>query len=164
MSEKNAIVETADGRWEVIGDPPSPELVEYFDSAMRAARETRQMAYAPYSQFQVGACALMDGKFYTGCNVENASYGATICAERNAIAAGIARGAKTIQLIVITTGAEVAVPIGNRSPCGICRQVIAEFSNKNTIVLLDSGRREQEFTGEAVAFAEMLPWQFALEG
>lgn len=83
-------------------------------------------AYAPYSKFHVGAAILLeDGRVFTGCNVENASYGLTICAERNAIFAAVAAGGATkpkIIAVAVTNSQNIAC-----SPCGACRQVIAEF-------------------------------------
>ncbi|MFN6970990.1 MAG: cytidine deaminase [Rheinheimera sp.] len=87
------------------------------------ARAASEQAYAPYSHFPVGvAIQAGSGKIYTGCNVENASYGGTICAERNAIAAAIVAGEREFQALVVFTPQERLTP-----PCGMCRQVIAEF-------------------------------------
>ncbi len=87
------------------------------------AREVAQNAYAPYSNFHVGAALLTDtGNTYLGCNVENASYGLSICAERNAIFNMVANGDKTIKEIAIYVDSEKLFP-----PCGACRQVLAEF-------------------------------------
>lgn len=90
----------------------------------KAAIAVRKNAYAPYSKFQVGA-ALLDnkGNIRTGCNFENASYGATICAERAAVASLVSMGGKKFHEIVIVTATPHGVP-----PCGMCRQVLAEFA------------------------------------
>ncbi|MDO9499479.1 cytidine deaminase [Falsiroseomonas sp.] len=89
-----------------------------------AAEAARDHAYAPYSRFRVGAALLCDdGTIQPGCNLENASYGATICAERVAVGAAIAAGRRRFRAIAIAGPAGIAL-----SPCGICRQVLSEFS------------------------------------
>lgn len=88
-----------------------------------AAESAAAQAYAPYSKFPVGVAILASsGTIYTGCNVENASYGGTVCAERNAIAAAIVAGERTFDALLVYTPQTELTP-----PCGICRQVIAEF-------------------------------------
>lgn len=88
-------------------------------------------AYAPYSDFRVGAAVLLrDGRIFTGCNVENASYGLTICAERNAIFAAVAASAKPPEVVAVAVCNHRQVPC---SPCGACRQVIAEFGPRAVV-------------------------------
>jgi cytidine deaminase len=95
-----------------------------------AAWKAREWAYAPYSGFKVGAALLgSDGGVFSGCNVENISYGLTNCAERVAIGAAIAQGIRTFEKVVVV--ADTSVPI---SPCGACRQVLAEFGVKTVIL------------------------------
>jgi len=92
-------------------------------SLIESAAAVRLLAYAPYSRFSVGAALLTtDGRIFCGCNVENLSFGLTLCAERGALAAAIAKGCLTFSAIAIV--ADTDVPI---SPCGACRQVLAEF-------------------------------------
>jgi cytidine deaminase len=101
---------------------------------IKAATETREKAYAPYSRFKVGAALLTeDGKIYTGCNIENASYSHTICAERVAVFKAVCAGAKSFQAIAIVT--ELDDPA---SPCGACRQVLAEFSEDMKIIMANT--------------------------
>ncbi|HPC83612.1 MAG TPA: cytidine deaminase [Thermoanaerobaculaceae bacterium] len=91
------------------------------DRLFSAARQAQANAWAPYSRFQVGAAVLADdGRVFVGCNMENASFGLTVCAERNALAAAVVAGAKPVAVAVV--GPQVSLP-----PCGACRQVLAEF-------------------------------------
>jgi len=111
-----------------------------------AARDVRRDAHAPYSRFQVGAAVLDErGRVHAGCNVENASYGLTICAERNAVAAAVAAGARSLRAVAIVTR-ERRPPA---TPCGACRQVLAEFGDDEMPVLLagPTGAAEQETLG-----------------
>jgi cytidine deaminase len=94
------------------------------DALFEEAQKAALLAYAPYSHFRVGAALLgADGRVYTGCNVENRSFGLTICAERNALAAAVGRGQRSFTALAIATP-DSAVPVG---PCGACRQVLSEF-------------------------------------
>jgi cytidine deaminase len=101
------------------------------------AAEAAKAAYAPYSHFAVGAALRAeDGRIFTGCNVENASYGLAICAERNAVAHAVAEGAQRFDAVAVMTENGV-------TPCGACRQVLAEFGPEMTVVVGDAagGRR-----------------------
>ena len=116
-----------------------------------AAREAARKAYCPYSHFPVGAAVLTsDGKNYSGCNVENASYGLTICAERNAIFHAVANGTKQIAAVMVYT------PTLNPSaPCGACRQVINEFGPDAEVRSICDGPGEWLFR-----LGELLPAAF----
>ncbi len=109
--------------------PPSQQQIE---SLVQTALLVQQRAYAPYSNFLVGASLLTTtGKIFHGCNVENASYGLAICAERNAITTMVAEGEATIAAMVVVTK-------GGGSPCGACRQVMSEFGDNFPVYLVDS--------------------------
>jgi cytidine deaminase len=97
----------------------------------RQARAAMKHAYAPYSHFHVGAAILLhDGRIFTGCNVENASYGLTICAERSAVFAAVAASPKKPEIMAVAVVNHRGVPC---SPCGACRQVLAEFGPRATV-------------------------------
>ncbi len=101
------------------------------DQLLRVAADIRENAYAPYSSFRVGAAVLADdGRIFAGANVENASYGATICAERAAIFSAVSAGVRKIRSIAIIAAYPMPIP-----PCGMCRQVMSEFG-KNIIVIM----------------------------
>ncbi len=104
---------------------------------LAAAQAAAAHAHAPYSHFRVGAAVRADGRLFTGCNVENASYGLTICAERTAIFAAVAAGARRIEAIALACvdAAADAAP-GLLMPCGACRQVMAEFAGPDLPVTI----------------------------
>jgi len=120
-------------------------------SLFQRACEALQRAYAPYSNFRVGACILAeDGRAFTGCNVENASYGATLCAERVAAAKAVSGGARSFTAIAVAGEFAVAWP------CGVCRQFLNEFAADGMRVIV--GKAGGEF--EVAAFSELLPHAF----
>jgi cytidine deaminase len=109
----------------VTATPPRQKL-------LAAARGARAHAHAPYSRFRVGAAVLDErGRIHAGCNVENASYGLTVCAERNAIASAVAAGARRIRAVAVVTS-------NGATPCGACRQVMSELAAPATPVLIAS--------------------------
>jgi cytidine deaminase len=118
------------------------------------AKEARRNAYAPYSRFEVGAALLtIDGRIFTGANVENASYGVSLCAERAALAAAVGAGARAFRAIAI------AGPPGARSaPCGACRQALAEFETALAVIFADEQGALVETT-----LAALLPDAFGLD-
>lgn len=99
---------------------------------IKKALESREFAYVPYSNFKVGSSILTeDGSIYTGCNIENASFGATNCAERTAIFKAVSEGKKNIQAVCVVGSLERYT-----FPCGICRQVLLEFCKKNCKIII----------------------------
>jgi cytidine deaminase len=129
----------------------------------RLAREAKARAYAPYSGFRVGAALAMDGERFCGANVENASYGGTLCAERSAIATAVSAGRRRLEVLVVTTDADREAALEQRSPCGFCRQVASEFATEGLVVLLDAGDdAEGRLLGDLVPFEALLPWRFRL--
>lgn len=120
---------------------------------INAALKAKEMAYVPYSKFRVGAAVLTDDdKIYTGCNIESASYTPTNCAERTAIFKAVSEGDKNFKAIAITGDSEYTFP------CGVCRQVMREFSKDLTIYIVKNQNEYKEFTLE-----ELLPYSFGPE-
>jgi len=125
------------------------------EALLQAARTARRAAYAPFSGFAVGAAVLADdGRIFAGCNVENRSFGLTLCAERGAVAAAIAAGARSFRAIAVVTDAEPPA-----APCGLCREALAEFCADDLPVHLE-GRDGARLT---VTLGELLPNRFALD-
>ena len=124
-------------------------LQEAVVELVAAAAQAQKMAYAPYSRFPVGAALLAaDDAVYAGCNVENASYGLTICAERNALAHAVLCGAKQFVAVAVVTENGV-------TPCGACRQVLAEFGPRMTVIVADTRSNRRTYS-----LAELLPDAF----
>jgi cytidine deaminase len=121
-----------------------------YASLFKRAHEVCEQSYAPYSHFRVGAALLCeDGSVITGVNVENRSFGLTICAERNAIAAAVTAGETKFKALVIATP-DATYPV---SPCGACRQVISEFMPSSAAVIF--GNAEDSYVASTVG--ELLP-------
>ena len=105
------------------------------EELIRAATAAREFAYAPYSQYKVGAAVLgEDGKIYTGCNIENASYGLTVCAERNAIFKMVGEGCRKFVALAVVTASDAK----DGAPCMACRQVMTEFCKDFDVPVIDS--------------------------
>ena len=123
---------------------------------MAAALMAMQHAYAPYSSFCVGAALLCeDGSIYTGCNVENASYGATICAERTALVKAVSEGKRRFCALAICGGKDGVLNDKPCVPCGVCRQMLSEFCDADFEVYLITNRAAQ-----TVRLGELLPMGF----
>jgi cytidine deaminase len=121
---------------------------------LRAAATALKQAHAPYSRYRVGAALLAsNGKVFTGCNVENASYGLTNCAERTAVFSAVAAGQKRFKAIAVVA-ASARVPF----PCGACRQVLTEFCGPKTPVYIASTKNLAKY--EATTLGELLPKSF----
>lgn len=128
------------------------------EKLIHAVLKARENAYAPYSHYQVGAALLTeDGEIVTGCNVENASYGAACCAERTAVFKAVSEGKKRFQAIAIAGGMEGREPEDYAYPCGICRQVLSEFAGKDdfSVIVVKSTEDYKEYQ-----LSELLPWSF----
>jgi len=122
---------------------------------MVAANEARKFAYTPYSNFKVGAALLTkSGKLYTGCNIENSSYTPTVCAERTAVFKAVSEGESDFAVIAVVGGKEEN-PLEFCSPCGVCRQVLAEFCGADFRILLGNPEKFQSYTVD-----EILPFSF----
>lgn len=125
-------------------------ILEYVDKAIA----TRENAYAPYSKFKVGAVVVDEnGNEIAGANIENGSYGLSNCAERSAIFAAASKGMRKIKLIAVV--ADTTEPV---SPCGACRQVIKEFADDDTIIILGNLKRDYKL----MTMEELLPYGFKL--
>ena len=128
---------------------------------IKMAFEARKYAYAPYSHFKVGAALCAEnGKIYTGCNVENASFGATMCAERTAVFKAVSQGERNFKAIAIVGGLteEERELSGYAYPCGMCRQVLSEFGKPDMkVIVARTAEDYKEFT-----LGELLPESFTL--
>ena len=119
---------------------------------LQKAREAQKNAYVPYSHFRVGAALLCaDGRVFLGCNIENAGYAATICAERTALSSAMAAGARDFVKLAVVSDNDPTYP------CGVCRQVIAELMPQGLLVVQDPDGTVRELTVD-----EILPYAFVL--
>ncbi|KAF8514472.1 cytidine deaminase [Gautieria morchelliformis] len=146
--------------------PTKDERIMLMTAALEARyltsfRQAREAAYSPYSKFRVGAALLSDnGEIIKGANVENASYGAGICAERTAIVKAVSEGVKSYIALAVTS--DVHGPV---APCGICRQVIREFCALEMPILLVHGNWTRNFPDRVkqLTLEELLPYSFGPE-
>ena len=131
------------------------------EALIQEAKKAREKSYSPYSHFQVGAALVgKSGKVYHGCNIENVSYSPTNCAERTAFFKAISEGEKEFVKIAIVGGVEGMEPEELCAPCGVCRQVMNEFCDRNSfeIVLMDGPNKIK-----TLRLAELLPYGFSLD-
>ena len=122
-----------------------------------SALKMRELSYVPYSDFAVGAALLTkDGRIFTGCNVENAAFGPSICAERTAVAKAVSEGAREFAAIAVAGGKGGEPPKDYCPPCGVCRQVLAEFSGPDMPVIVVKSEEEIRIT----TLGDLLPQSF----
>ncbi len=128
-----------------------------YKDLLTKAKEMSKNAYSPYSNFPVGACVLYEsGKIYTGCNVENASYGLSICAERNAMSNAISKGEKTkIKAIAIYSPKQKMC-----MPCGACRQWLCEFSKDDSVKIILEEKKEEP---KVLTLKDIFPFGFRFD-
>lgn len=132
-------------------------MADWHQKLIEAAQKAREQAYSPYSGIRVGAALLgKSGKITAGCNIENASYSATICAERVAFARALYAGERDFTAIAIVGGHELDVATDYFYPCGVCRQWMAEFCAPEFIVL--AARSAEDY--QTLTLAELLPHSF----
>jgi cytidine deaminase len=126
--------------------------MESFGDLVALAKEARDKAYAPYSEFAVGAALrARSGRIYSGCNVENASYGLSVCAERVAIFEAVSAGERQFEALAVVSETLA-------TPCGACRQVLAEFGLDTQVIVADLGERTEVYT-----VRDLLPSAFTPE-
>ncbi len=124
---------------------------------IRAAAAARGFAYAPYSGFAVGAALLAaDGRVFTGCNIENAAFGPTNCAERTALFKAVSEGARSFRAVAVVGGPAGQKPARATAPCGVCRQALAEFAGPELAVILAADEEEYRQT----TLGALLPCSF----
>lgn len=125
---------------------------QHKETLIRAAIEARESAYAPYSRFRVGAAVLAaSGRIYTGCNVENVSYGLTVCAERVAIWNAVSQGEREVVALAVVAGESIAYP------CGACLQVVREFAGGESPVIIIAAT---DGSSDVKSLSECLPYAF----
>lgn len=134
------------------------------EELVKSALEARERAYTPYSHFKVGAALLTaDGEVIQGCNIENASFSVTNCAERTAFFNGVSQGKTDFEAFAIVGGTEDAKELGLCAPCGVCRQVMKEFCRDDFSVILGKRSAKGEISWEKYLLKELLPMGFGPE-
>jgi cytidine deaminase len=171
----SAITPTSFGRIVIPGHVIPEKRVmldpEQIQQLLTAAREAAAKAYSPYSRFRVGTAVMMaddtGNNIYTGSNIENSSYGATVCAERTGLLHCTALGFRKLRYLALSTADALDRPLPERSPCGICRQVIKEFADwhidsETALILIDNG--DPETLCEIFDVERLLPYGFNFAG
>lgn len=167
----DSILETPYGRLRIPGQQ-IPERRITLDPALLAgllhsAREAARSAHAPYSHFHVGAALIMaddpEARVFSGANIENSSYGGTCCAERSALFAAASAGFRRLRYLAVSTVDSLDGPLRDRSPCGICRQVIREFcdpaDDDGALIFIDNGT--EDTLCEVLDIERLLPHGFS---
>jgi cytidine deaminase len=141
--------------------------IESLIALVFAARQATATAYAPFSKFHVGSAVVMaddpSRTYFQGANVENSSYGLTVCAERTALHYAVGRGFRKLKWIAVSCAAAAGreeTPLADRSPCGACRQVIREFATDETLILIDRGGDKVQ--ADVMGIDDLLPGGFRL--
>ena len=130
-----------------------------YEELIRIALDARKHAYTPYSNWAVGAALLdSDGKIHTGCNIENAAYGPSNCAERTAVFKAVSEGVRNFEAITVVGGKAGEMPTTYCYPCGVCRQVLSEFCGPDFTVIVAVSEDEYKVT----TLGELLPEAFSL--
>lgn len=133
-------------------------MADIYGELIERAKEAMHNSYAPYSHFNVGAALLTsDGRIYTGCNIENASYTPTVCAERTAFFKAISEGERNFAAIAIAGGKDGVIG-APAAPCGVCRQVMAEFCKKDFVIYTADSKGFTKYT-----LGELLPMSFTAD-
>lgn len=138
-------------------------LQQKYRSLIDEALKVRKAAYTPYSHYKVGAALLCNnGKVYTGCNIENGAYGPSVCAERVAFFDAVKNGERGFEAIVIVAGDENSEDLKFASPCGVCRQVMAEFCDDDFKVILPKVTAGEIEDVKIFTLDETIPFRFRL--
>jgi cytidine deaminase len=170
-----SLTQTSVGALRVPGTQLSEKRVS-IDAHMLAeliatARASARTAHAPHSHFHVGAAVVMaddpKSSVFSGANVENSSYGVTVCGERNALFGAVSKGFRRVRYLAVSTVSSLDGPLSERSPCGVCRQALREFTEQDVnldeaLILIDTG--EPEVLCDVMDIARLLPHGFTFAG